>query len=376
MTLGRGKARGLVGGVLAAATAWPLWAQAAAWPQLKVSTFGSLVGGQILGGRSLGYSDELQEELPRYIADWANWGTYPRSATLVPESRVGVQATLRLQENLAFSGQLVSRGTDPKPDLQWAYLAWGLGDDWEVQLGRKRVPLYYYSDFQDVGYAYPWISPPPELYGWEITNFNGGSLRYRALLGATTVSATVFAGQETVRDSRFMRSTGQRHTDVSWDRIRGAVLEASREALTVRGVYLRADSATRDKDDPANDWQERMKAYGLAVNLDLGSWFLLSEAGLNVRHGGGLYYDTYGYSLGLGHRRGRWTALVNYARLWGRTDDATYDPLSNGRPSVTLRCDLSNRLALKAQIDRYTEFNELTYVGNATVFRISLDWLF
>ena len=53
------------------------------------------------------------------------------------------------------------------------------------QVGRKRIPLYYYSDFQDIGLSYPWVSPPPELYGWEVTNYNGGSLRYNDSFGDT-----------------------------------------------------------------------------------------------------------------------------------------------------------------------------------------------
>lgn len=59
--------------------------------------------------------------------------------------------------------------------------------EWKLQIGRKRLPLYYYSDFQDVGYAYNTVRPSPDVYGWDIVNYNGASLSTTRSLGDWTL---------------------------------------------------------------------------------------------------------------------------------------------------------------------------------------------
>ena len=53
-------------------------------------------------------------------------------------------------------------------------------------MGRKRLPIYY-SDFQDVGFAYTWVRPPTDLYGWEIVSYNGVNATYRGDWGGWAV---------------------------------------------------------------------------------------------------------------------------------------------------------------------------------------------
>ena len=122
--------------------------------------------------------------------------------------------------------------------------------------------------------AYPWLGLPPEIYGWEATNYNGISLRNRTSVGDVYVNTSVFAGSEQVRASRYWLSYGQHRTDVSWQNLLGADVELSRGGWTVRGVAMRADTAFTDKDDPTNDSSERMQAVGLAVNYDHNQWFV------------------------------------------------------------------------------------------------------
>ena len=55
-----------------------------------------------------------------------------------------------------------------KADVDWAYVSYELTPKLLVQAGHKRLPIYYYSDFMYVGYAYPWVRPPQDLYGWRV----------------------------------------------------------------------------------------------------------------------------------------------------------------------------------------------------------------
>ncbi len=346
------------------------------YPSIKFSGFLSAVGGKVLAGTPQGDSAAFEEGLPLYIADWANWGIYTKSASLSPESRFGVQAVAKFTEDLSFTGQVTVRGTEHTPQLQWAYLGYKFTPDLEIQVGRKRIPLYYYSDFQDIGLAYPWISPPAELYGWEATNYNGANLRYKTSLQGIPVALGLFGGKETVKDDRYMRSAGQFRTDVSWDKIIGGDVEITRNWLTVRGVYMQTDLTFTDKVDSGNSYQSKMKAYSLALNADFDQWFVLSEIAQNARNYDGYYFHAPVFSVGVGARFGKWTPFLNYGQYRETCNDPAYAPINWKRPSLTLRYDPTPSTAIKLQVDRYLEYNGTAYTADSTVLRISFDWVF
>ncbi len=351
-------------------------------PKVELSGFLSVVGGQVTSGSLQGpWASNPDASCPCYIADYANFGIYGPDFSLAAESRVGVQADLLLSDTLSATAQITSRGKDATPQLQWAYLTYALSPTWDVQLGRKRIPLYYYSSFQDVGMAYPWIGPPPELYGWEATNYNGASLRNRTSFGDVYLTSSVFAGDEKVQDSRFQLAYNQRHTDVRWDRIIGADVELSKAWLTLRAVALRADTSFTDRDDPANDYSEELSAYSLAANMDFNQWFVLSEVATNARveksgSEAGVTYTSPAISFGIGHRSGPWTGFLNVARYQLESSDASlYSSFEFNRASLTVKYEVSPNSAIKAQIDHYREPGD-SYAGNANVVRISYDRVF
>ncbi|UUZ56520.1 hypothetical protein LP419_15960 [Massilia sp. H-1] len=195
---------------------------------------------------------------------------------MYPESRAGIQAKYTLSPKINLVGQVVVRGSDSVPNLQWAYASFALSKQWEVQVGRKRIPLYYYSDFQDIGVSYPWVTPPPELYGWEATNYNGASVRYKGALGETNFNASLFAGREKVRDALYQRLYYDSETRVTWNRLIGGDVEATHGPLTVRAVYMQTTVRTENPVEELDD-RAHLKAYGVAANLDFEDWFVLSE---------------------------------------------------------------------------------------------------
>jgi hypothetical protein len=113
-------------------------------------------------------------------------GKYDESFALDAESRVGIQMRAGITDKLSATAQVVSRGGyNWRPELTWAYLGYEVNDNVQLKLGRLKAPFYMYSDYQDVGYALPWISPPRNAYivpidaidGLNITtNFNTGKL--------------------------------------------------------------------------------------------------------------------------------------------------------------------------------------------------------
>lgn len=352
---------------------------AAAEPAVEFSGFLSVVGGLVTSDNASNAT--VAANCLCYVADFNNYGTYEKSFSLSPETRVGLQATAHLADRLQATVQITSRGVDPNPRLEWAYLSYAVTPDWDVQVGRKRIPLYYYSSFQDVGMAYPWVGPPPELYGWEVTNYNGVSVRNRTSIGDAYVSSSFFAGSERVKDGRFMLAYSQPHTDVAWNNLIGADIEVVRNNLTLRGVYLQADTSFADRDDPSLDWSERMQAYSIAANLDFKDWFVLSEWTSNVRDNktgsiAGVVITIPAVSLGVGYRWGAWTSFLNFSQYSERSsDESVYAPSSFKQTSLVLRYDVNPQSAVKAQIVRHQEPLD-TYERQLQALRISYERVF
>lgn len=351
--------------------------------KLKLSGYVSLVGGKVTNGSlDAGYTgpNTIKDvQCPCYVADWSNAGVYGDEFTLRPESRIGVQGKYTLNEQAGLTVQLVSRGTRATPDVAWAFGSYKLNQNFELYLGRKRIPLYYYSDFQDIGVAYPWVSPPPELYGWEATNYNGASLRYNRNVGEATLTASVFAGQETVRSSRYQKlyyPAGK--TQVRWKDIIGGDIEVNHGPLTLRAVMMGAKASAYNNDPASADvnGQATMRAYGLAANLDMDEWFVLSEFTQLTRKLDGYKVTAPALTVGAGMRFGKWTPFINYARFRERTTDSQAYTVGNyHRSSVSLRYDLSSSSTVKAQVDRNTDDSNV-FGGHSTVLRISYDRVF
>ncbi len=347
--------------------------------KLKLSGFLSIVGGRVSGTNEAQYEGPASIDgnvCPCYIADWGNAGIYTEKFSFKPESRAGIQAKYTLSKEVNFVTQIAVRGSDSTPRVQWAYASYSPNKSLEFQLGRKRIPLYFYSDFQDIGAAYPWVAVPPELYGWEATNYNGASVRYKTAFGETNVTASLFTGKETVKDSLYQQMYYEGKTEVTWSKLMGGDVEFSKGPLTVRGVYMqttvRGVNATVGLDDTA-----RLKAYGVAANLDLDDWFVLAEATQLTRDfDAGYRVSAPAITIGAGYHYGSWTPFVNYARYTERTTDGEiYAPQSFNRASVTLRYDIDARSAVKGQVDRQKDVTR-NFGGDSTIVRVAYDRLF
>ena len=347
----------------------------------KITGFLSVVGGKILTGNLdanyLGPTQINGNDCPCYTADWNNAGVYTKNFSLKPESRVGIQATYKPNANTTLVGQLASRGTDSTPNIQWAYGGYKLDKNWEIQVGRKRIPLYYYSDFQDVGVSYPWVTPPPELYGWEATNYNGGSLRYNTNLGDANLTASVFMGDEKVKDSLYYKLYYSGKTEIHWKKLAGGDIEVNSGVVTARAVYLKADVSTINP-GIALDTLAKLSAYGIALNADFDTWFILSELTQLKRDFTANQYTVTApaVTIGAGMRFGSWTPFINFAKYTEKTNDLTqYAPQSFKRSSITLRYDLGSSTAIKVQLDKNTDVSN-NFGGNNRLFRISYDRVF
>lgn len=120
-----------------------------AYGEIQMNGFLSAAGGQIID------DDELQD-----------YGGYDGSFSAGSDTTLGLQLSNRVADNATVTGQFIARSSnDYDVAAEWAYVSFNATDTIDVRVGRLRTPFYYYSDFLDVGFAYPWIRPPEQTYG-------------------------------------------------------------------------------------------------------------------------------------------------------------------------------------------------------------------
>lgn len=121
-----------------------------------------------------------------YLVDPITGGTYDDEIQFAPESMMGLQAQSSISDKMRATVQVVAHGGDGyNAKVEWAYLSYDLTDSLTMNAGRLRLPLYFYSDFLDVGYAYHWIRPPADVYSAPISGVEGVSFRHSTLLGSS-----------------------------------------------------------------------------------------------------------------------------------------------------------------------------------------------
>jgi hypothetical protein len=335
-----------------------------------------VVGGKVLDGDRT--TPFLETSCPCYIPDWHHLSPYTTDFSLRQESRAGTRMNARLGESLTGILQVDARGTDRSSgaSLEWAYFNYAPSGDWSMQLGRKRLPIYYYSDFMDVGFAYPWVRPPQDLYGWEVNNFNGVTLIHSQRFDRWNTRSSVFYGRE---DSNSNILAGYSYpgllVDLSWRNILGADFEISREWFNMRLVYIQSDVDLETNTGDALVGDARQRIYGLAVNMDYNQWLVRSEFSKFDR------WDDIGYQsvagvIGVGYHVGDFTPMISYSRYH---DDNSYGiPRWYGsNTTLSLRYDVTPKSAIKIQYDRYQELSDPgSTTGNANILAISYDRIF
>ncbi|REL25443.1 porin [Thalassotalea euphylliae] len=164
------------------------------------------------------------------------WG-YDDDVDFKQDSLFALQASTDLGEGLSATAQIISRGeNDWEAEFEWAYIAYDINDNTRVLAGRQRAPLYMYSDYLDVSYAYPWITPPEGVYNLELSKFDGVSLSHNFTLGEFDTTAQVFLGSD--NDDINVQGID---VNSSFDEIFGGTVTLNRDWLTLRTAYLTTD---------------------------------------------------------------------------------------------------------------------------------------
>ncbi|MET3120249.1 hypothetical protein AAKU64_004497 [Undibacterium sp. GrIS 1.8] len=361
---------------------------------LRLTGFYSLTGAKVLSGSALGSSAPWtyqQWKCPCTIQGWEYGAVYEKDKGFQfdQESLIGFQIKKDFSQTLSATAQLVSRALNPndgsRPTIDWAYVTWQPSADssWTFQAGKFRIPLYYYSDFLYIGYAYPWVRPAPDVYGWPIYSYNGANVSYRTQLGTSDWAATMLAwtGSYTQKndayDTKIYYTTP---THESWKNIYGASVTANNGIFDVRGMMMwYKDTLWQDNPDGTRNTfidSQSTRIMGVSANMDYKNWLIKAEVDRyeQIDASKGLN-NVYKYALvGVGYQYGAWLPMYTISRYRTITE-----PIE-GRDSqnISLRWDFRKNMALKVQYDISKDKSHYSYpfFGDSKLLSISLQGTF
>lgn len=97
----------------------------------------------------------------------------------------GIQLRHKFSQKISYTHQLLYRASDIERSLttEWAYIAYKINPELQIKAGRLRRPLFMLSESLEVGFSYPWVRPPVEIYRVPNTGLEGIDLLYDFQLG-------------------------------------------------------------------------------------------------------------------------------------------------------------------------------------------------
>ena len=182
--------------------------------------------------------------------------------TFEKDTRFGLQISSDVTENMSVVAQLLGRGDKGNFNaiIEWAYIDYEFHETSSVHVGKIKQPVYLVNDYVEVGYAYPWIRPPQEIYllNNPLNTVNGIELLLQFSVGPGTLSFQPYLGSN--RDDipnaqgAFFEAENIYGMDIKYSG-RGYAVHASNFQCEVKTM----GSFTTDNNNP----------FGQALNVDL-----------------------------------------------------------------------------------------------------------
>lgn len=272
-------------------------------------------------------------------------------------SKFGAQLSYGLTDTVGVTVQATAKPQQDewKANLEWAYLSWQANDELMFRFGRLRTPVYMYSESIDVGFSYPWLRLPDEVYSQvQLSNYEGADVVYNMPLSFATLSFQLAGGQAKNRD--YFAYDDQ--FDIDYNKVFGGnVSLATNDFGTFRVGYVEADIKTDitgtvvgilppgvgvvQQQSLLNLDDNKGKFTSIGYQYDNGTWLTANEwTSRKVEGDNSGAIDSF-YLMG-GRRFGEFLGHVTYAQLdddEGRQNSWTLGLNYNILPTVVLKTE-------------------------------------
>lgn len=158
------------------------------------------------------------------------------------DSKFGLQITADVAEDMQVVAQILAAAADDNYDLdvEWAYLDYSLSENVSLRAGKAKEPVFLISDYFEVGYAYPWIRPPQEVYGANpINTITGLEFLIQGNVGGMNLSFQPYVGSNT-DDIPGTQGAGTFKAENFF----GGAFQLASESFTFQVSYLKTDVET------------------------------------------------------------------------------------------------------------------------------------
>ncbi|WP_150304391.1 porin [Pseudomonas saliphila] len=249
-------------------------------------------------------------------------------------SKLGGQLSYGVADRLSATIQTVAKAEQDQWNLEveWAYLAYQVNNQLTLRAGRLRPGAFMFSETLDVGYSYPWLRLPDEVYSqMPVSNYEGVDALYSLPVSFGTLNFQVSYGQATDREVFIHNLDGPLDVDFK-EVVTGSVSLATMNLGTLRYSYTESDLNL----EMFGKFKGKFESVG--HQYDNGNWLTNAEA-IKRQSPLGTIESFY---LMAGHRFGDYLPHVTYAQ-WdekgepGRQSSWAYGLNYSLTPSVTLK---------------------------------------
>lgn len=328
---------------------------------VKISGFGSVVAGKSNNDANYMEYDSQEWEFDQ-------------------DTLLGLQIEAKINDQAKFVTQLVAQGRyDYDIEAEAAYFSYEANVA-TVRVGKMRTPFFMYSDYLDVGYAYPMLRPSDALYdNIIVSTFKGMDLLIPIEFDNSTLVFQPFYGVSKLdeRDAPGILGT------TTFNDFVGATMHWYIEDFTFRGSYAMAQSEyTADEVNKDLLDDKKGEFASLGAQYDNGELLTMVEAAQIKLEGE--FSDTLSVSGLVGYRMGSVTPYLS--TTWLKTTD---DELRNrfqavmtykvNEYAIGTRWDVAKNVALKVDVT-YTEFDESIlhndFELDTVVYSTAIDFIF
>ncbi len=268
--------------------------------------------------------------------------------TFEKDTRFGLQISSDVSDNMSVVAQLLGRGDKGNFNaiVEWAYIDYEFHETTSMHVGKIKQPVYLVNDYVEVGYAYPWIRPPQEIYllNNPLNTVNGIELLLQFPVGPGTLSFQPYLGSN--RDDipngggAYFEAENIYGIDIKYSG-RGYTVHASNFQcdVTVTGDSFTQSAALLDPLFGQADSQVLVNLGGsegkcnvtaAGFNLDLANFVAYAEWTQRTTDEtlSQAFGDTEAYYATIGYRFGKWLPHLTFASITG---EASTVGLSTGQ---------------------------------------------
>ncbi|WP_158972518.1 hypothetical protein [Paraglaciecola sp. L3A3] len=384
-------------------SSWTPLLQAETTDKLQFSGFARVV---------LGYLDEKN----------ATYLGYDDNLSLSQQSLIGLQADYQILDNLSATGQFIGHsGNERESGVEWLYLTYKPSDSTQIRVGKQRTPLFYYSDSIDVGFAYPWVTIPQQVYkSVFFSTFEGVLANYN--WSGKKIGVEVEAYWGSVDDTIYNAGV---EVEANVNDLRGLIAKINYDNWAFRSAYHTAETfiGLTELLDFAGILEQfgfyqnaeflnpngKIDFYQLAASYDNLDYFFRAEATRTLGESAVIpdvdsYFVVVGYNyypflsyLSFGKSSSSYEEPVNEIPVGidPQLDGLAlgYQTIFNSLPalsseSITLgtRWDWKTNLAFKAEVtwvkgalgtsSQFIVLDEGKFDGKAPLYQLALEWVF